>query len=289
MSPIGFALLTHDRPERIARLVARLDAMFDTPPIACHHDFDRCPMDTEAFGPNVAFVRPHVRTQWGGFSLVEATLRALRLLYASPRSPEWFVLLSGADYPIKPAARILRDLREGGCDAHIEHRLIDPGNLDDAWCRECHRRYFSVSLPVPWPAPPGWRGLRLPPPVARWLGLPFSRRFRCHAGAQWFSANHRAAGAILEGGPGQRALARHYRHAEFPSESFFHTLLAHAPGLRLSGCHRRYTDWSAGGSHPKTLGLDDLPALAASPAHFARKVDPEKAPGLIAELDRLCL
>ena len=40
-------------------------------------------------------------------------------------------------------------------------------------------------------------------------------------------------------------------------------------------------DWSQsaggplGGSHPKVLGVDDLPAIISSKAHFARKFAPD--------------
>ena len=36
---------------------------------------------------------------------------ALRLLYQTDQPPDWFALLSGADYPIKPAEKILEDLQ----------------------------------------------------------------------------------------------------------------------------------------------------------------------------------
>ena len=44
----------------------------------------------------------------------------------SDRSPpDWFALLSGADYPIKPAEKILEDLQTTSADALIRHRVIN--------------------------------------------------------------------------------------------------------------------------------------------------------------------
>jgi hypothetical protein len=112
-STIGIVLITHQKPDQIIRLVTRLNSMFGEPAIVCHHDFSKCALPLSAFPGNVSFVRPHLPTRWGDFSLVEATVRALQQMYLAPAAPDWVVLLSGADYPIKPAAKILHDLSAG--------------------------------------------------------------------------------------------------------------------------------------------------------------------------------
>jgi hypothetical protein len=60
---------------------------------------------------------------------------------------------------------------------------------------------------------------------------------------------------------------------EFSEESYFQCVLANAPQLKLHNCDYRYVDWSANEAHPKTLTMEDLPSLVASPCHFARKFD----------------
>jgi hypothetical protein len=59
-------------------------------------------------------------------------------------------------------------------------------------------------------------------------------------------------------------------------EMVFHTIFGNLNELRkpaLSGTPQtfRYIDWSAGGAHPKELGIEDLSLILASGAHFARK------------------
>jgi hypothetical protein len=263
MTPaIGFVLLTHNRPHMFERLVAKLGAMFDAPPIACHHDFSKCDLRVESLPGNVSLVRPHVETSWAGFSEVEATARAIRLLYESPSAPDWFVYLSGADYPVKPARQILQDLRASSSDAHINAELIRPDAFTHPWHGLCYHRYCTKEP------------------------NPFSPGFKCYAGGQWFCANRRAAEYILEFHATRTALADHYRALRFTSESYFQCILANAPHLGLNEQTWRYTDWSAGGAHPKTLGMADLPALRASPAHFARKFDADADARILDELDR---
>lgn len=261
--PVGFVLLTHNKPQMIERLVAKLCAMFDAPPIACHHDFSKCDLRVESMPANVSFVSPHVETAWASFAEVEATARAIRLLYESPSVPDWFVFLSGADYPCKPAAQILRDLRASTSDAHINAELIHPDAFTRSWHGLCYHRYCTKRP------------------------TPFSAAFQCYAGSQWFCANRRAAEYIVAFHTRRTFLSEHYRDLHFTSESYFQCVLANAPHLQLNEQTWRYTDWSAGGAHPKTLGMEDLPRLLASDAHFARKFDADADARILDELDAI--
>jgi hypothetical protein len=265
MNPaIGFVLLTHHKPHMIHRLINKLNAMFDHPPIACHHDFSKCDLSVEALPENVSLVQPHVEISWGEFAEVEGTARATQLLYENPAtSPDWFVFLSGTDYPIKPAKQILQDLKSSSCDAFIHCELIQAGAFQHAWQELCYSRYCAKD--------PSF----------------FSSEFKCYAGHQWFCASRRAAEYIIDFHTTQTALAEHYHDTVHASESYFQCVLANAPHLNLNNETWRYIDWSAGGQHPKTLGLNDLPKLLASHAHFARKFDADTAALILDQLDAL--
>jgi hypothetical protein len=279
---IGFVVMTHSKPHQLERLSARLNAMFDHPPIVCHHNFSLCPMQTGRFSKNVSFVRPHVRTAWGAFSCVEAFMRAIEQLYAAPDNPDWFVLLSGFDYPIKPAAQIIRDLSAGDYDAHIEHEPVRPGELKTAWQKESFGRYCCLGFRVPLTQ----KRIRVKHPLLTRWWVPFSNRLHCYAGSDWICANRRAARSLVEMHKTELKLARHYRRLSIPTESYYHTILANTPGLKLNNNNWRYIDWSLGGPHPKTLNSEDLPKLLASTAHFARKLDLDQNPALYDQLDK---
>lgn len=262
MTPsIGFVLLTHQKPHMIRRLINKLNAMFDHPPVACHHDYSKSTLPVEALPDNVSIVMPHVEISWGEFAEVEGTMRALRLLYENSSGPDWFVFLSGTDYPIKPAQHILRDLRASQFDAHIFCELIQLGAFRDPWQARCYERYCMKE--------PGF----------------FSSDFKCYAGHQWFCANRRTAKHLIEFYETQPALAEYYRDSVHASESYFQCVVANAPHLKFSNEIWRYIDWSAGGPHPKTLGTGDLPKLLASHAHFARKFDADTDASVLDELD----
>src|ERR1017187_4885611 len=116
---IGFVLVSHDKPAQLLRLVRRLMKLYGNPPIVCHHDFTLCSLDGFAFPKEVMFVRPHIETKWGDFSFCLAFFAALRVLYQREDSPDWFVFMSGTDYPLWPAEAVLDELALGGFDASL--------------------------------------------------------------------------------------------------------------------------------------------------------------------------
>lgn len=185
---IGFVLVTHNKSHQAIRLVNTLNSMFDRPPIAWHHDFTFCDHPLDSIPTNVSLVLPHLTTGWARFSVIEAELRAFKILADSRISPDWFVVLSGADYPIKSAEKIINDLSASRFDAHIQHDEIcfNDYKSDSDWRRECFDRYFAVRVPsITRRLRPTKRIIRLPDTVlTTWL-TPFSRDFPCFYGEHW--------------------------------------------------------------------------------------------------------
>lgn len=290
MNPkIGFVLVTHDKPAQIQRLTRRLCELYPGAPIVCHHDFSKTSLDGIDFPAHVRFVRPHIVTRWASITCTLAFHAALRLLYSGPDSPDWFVLLSGADYPVRDSGSVLRDLETGGADAYIDHVRVEHPFVPDPnvkyaeyafhskqWVPLAYGRYVATPLWVPGISLKRRKAIRIMLAQLRWKILerwltPFRDHFRCYSGEAWFTANRRAAEVILSS-PAIPRLTRHYKRIFCPDESIHQTILCNEPGLRVSPFHFRYIHWR-GGHHPKLLGMEDLPRIFASGAHFARKFD----------------
>jgi hypothetical protein len=299
---IGFVILSHRDPGMLNRLVKRLNRSFDAPPIVCHHDTRHTSIDTGTFPSNVQFVARPIRTRWGHISLVQAFRIALRQLYEW-KSPNWFVFLSGNDYPIKSGAQILTELRNSRFDAYLDHRSI-PAYADlppvtkpnfalstrcPMWVRLAYNRYIARNIKYPGfnrKGRPCIRRFALRHP--RWIkpGV-FNDHFRCYAGDAWLTARANCAELLYTDTETSRRLQEYYRGRLIPDESFFQTILCNAPGLRLCNDNKRYADWSAGKPNPKWLGIEDLPALLQSNHHFARKFSEQGDARVLAELDRV--
>ncbi len=291
MSRIGFVLLTHSKPQQILRLVTRLNTMFDFPPIVCHHDFGKCPLPDGFLPENVAFVRPYLTTGWAEYSVVEGTQRAIAQMYRRSDSPDWCVVLSGACYPTKPAAQILANLESGGYDAHIDAHKVVYGKLDTRALEIYFQRLCTKHFHIPSVDKrlrPKTRHYILSHAFGRFL-LPYRWGLACYAGSQWFSINRRAAERLTKFQKtwAAAALIRHLRSLLFSEECYFQTALCNAPHLKIHPDNQVYLDWSEYKYHPKLLTSEDLPALAASPTHFARKFDPVDSVDLLDALDKI--
>jgi len=283
MPSIGFILLTHRDEPQILRLVDRLNVLFGDPPIVCHHDFSQTSLNRSRFPSNVRFMQPHVQTRWGTISLVNATLRTLRLLYETS-APGWFYLLSGADYPIRDRDTILRELAASPFDAYIQLKRVDhtrvperggndAGGLESgSYPRLAYLRYIARSIPIPsWKHPhrgPAAMHLHLTNPTLLRPFHPFSDNFHCYAGGQWFAANSKAAAALLA--PENERLVKYFTGRFPPDEAVCPTILGNVPSLNVYDESKHYISWERG-HNPRLLEERDLPAMLASRAHFARK------------------
>lgn len=281
-APIGFVILSHNHPQQLLRLVRCLQRIYDNPPIAMHHDFAQSPLRREDFPSDLRFVLPPVNTQWGKLSTVMAVLRAVALLYESA-APDWFFLLSGADYPVTRAETVLAELASNTADALLDYRdvpTLSDGSLKIGRGLEISK--YSIDLGTLKFAPPAepenpalwhfgmpenvtlaWRrylGFRLWAPVLRkgprvgryMLQLPledgrspFTADFKCYYGDHWFGANNKAAEILLHPNSKHLHLRRYLRRRHNVDECYFQTVLANTSGLRISKATRRFTDWSA--------------------------------------------
>jgi hypothetical protein len=293
---LGFLILSHSDWRQVLRLTQTLSQLYDSPPIVCHHDTSQSPIEAQRFGPNVHFVPNPIKTGWAKWSLVEATLRALAVLY-DRADPAWFTLLSAADYPIAKAEDVLSELQASPHDVLMDYRLVPKSGMSTppagslaslqhhgsesnmALARDRYRKAI-VKYPVLRFNPPlysstkqhGWRvgretvALPFEPPMT-----PFSGKVECYVGSQWLSANRRTAKRILERSQLHRALERHLRSRVVPDECFFQSLLCNQNDLSVDADPRRYADWGGGGAHPMSLDEAALASAFASGAHFARK------------------
>jgi len=291
VATVGFVLVSHDKPAQLLRLVRRLIQLYDHPPIVCHHDFSKCSLDGFDFPREVEFVRPHIDTKWGGLSICLAYCAAMKAMRRRADCPEWFAVLSGADYPVRPAQAVRDQLANGGFDAYMDHRLVeypwapDPSVEYEAhafnskdWVPLAYDRYVAIRLWLPWYSAAKKKLIKIPLAILRskWLVgpfNPFSETLKCYGGSAWFTLNCKAVDMLLAENAENRAILAHYRKRFIPDESLPHTILCNQPNLRISKNRMRYINWTLGGHHPKPLGVEDIPAILASGAHFARKFD----------------
>lgn len=281
--PIAYLIRAHHRPRQLARLIARLR----TPTARFFvHVNARTPEETYAemrdAVPGASDVRwlPRVRTYYGGFSLVRATLVGVDEILREEPLPGHTVLLSGQDYPLRPAAEIERFFEDRRGLSFLEH--------------------FQLPVADRWPGENGGldriRGFYLErfSYRTRLLRVPFVRRrfpagLTPYGGSAWCAL---ATNALVELGrfakesPGALAF---FRHVKIADEIVVPTILMNSR-VRDSVVNEdvHYVHWP-GGAHPETLTRQDLDRLLASGKLFARKFDVDADEEILDLLDREAL
>lgn len=306
-----YVILAHGRGDGLARLVRTLRTGSPRAGIVIH--FDRkgeLPQDLDAISPEgLYFVSPRIDVTWGGFTLLEAILTSLR--FASDRiAYDWLSLISANDYPVSPLNKIEDELRNTDFDAFVKAAPVSDENYSSRyymqysalprfpyfyklpeklrWTLSKSRLFFNRSQRL-FRIEGGVRGTKT------FIGHmspshPFSETFTCYKGSGWFTLSSRAVNHLLSFERSEPRVLQWYRRTWIPDESYIQTVLRNAQSLKICDDHRRYIAWDPLHlSHPKTLTLNDLPALCGSGKHFARKVEATTSSALLDALDRVVL
>ena len=120
MTKIAFILLCHKDPEGIIAQALRLTAAGDF--MAIHFDARANPADYARIraaldgNPQVAFAQRRIKCGWGEWSLVAATLEALKAAEQQFPGATHFYMLSGDCMPIKTAEHVHARLEEEDAD-----------------------------------------------------------------------------------------------------------------------------------------------------------------------------
>lgn len=274
---VAYLVLAHGRPLQLARMISRLP---ESAPIFVHFDkradrriYNEAKQAVLEVAPSAEFVRRH-RCRWGAPGIMYATLELIHALTNSGAEFDYATLLSGVDYPIKPHSVIKADLAVGGeyieCFPLLEpNRWSDDGANFNARAR-MHGRYFRFRSRI-------WRiGSRAMPD-----GM------TAYGGSQWWTLSSRALSYVSQVAKTERRLIRFLSGSFIPDEHFMQTILGNSP---LAGTivqdDLRFAIWDRPEPpFPATLTRADLPLLAASNAHFARKFDFESDRELADDID----
>jgi hypothetical protein len=282
MTGPAFVVLAHKHPAQVARLAARLAPH----PVHVHVD-GGVPDDAfAAFAaamPENVWLLPRHRSGWASWGLVAAALEGVRAALASG-PPSHVMLLSGQDYPLRPAEAIGAFFAAHPETSFLPHWAL-PSRM---WGR------FG-----------GMDRLRLPqrPVRGRRLALPLPRRLprgiRPYGGSMYWALTATAARQLLDACARRPELVRFYRSTWIPDEMFVPTVVMNSAAREhVADEALTYIRWpEPGGRHPALLDAAELHALRAAAAGpcdiggrsraklFARKFDQVAAPEILDRLD----
>ena len=275
MAKIAYILLCHKDPEAIIRQAERLSAAGDYLSIHIDARADKAQFEMirESLkdNPNVVFAKKRIKCGWGAWSLVEATLHAVRAAeQAFPRATH-FYMLSGDCMPIK-SAEYVHDFLDGTDIDYIESfdffssDWIKTGMKEDRlfyrhiFNERTHKWLFYASYEIQKKL-----GLnrKVPPDIQVMIG------------SQWWCLRRRTIEAILEFCDQRPDVLRFFSTTWIPDETFFQTLVRHlVPEAEINTRTLTFLIFSDYGM-PVNFYNDQYDLLLSQDFLFARKISPD--------------
>jgi hypothetical protein len=275
LAQIAYILLCHKDPEAIIAQANQLTGAGDV--VTVHFDGRG---SKAAYGriraglkdnPSVAFAARRWKCGWGEWSLVAATLEALRCAEAHFPRATHFYLLSGDCMPIRSAAFIRRFLDTEDADFIETVDYFQGGWIKTGLQRErlIYRHFFNERRQQ--------RLFYMSMNIQRRLGLarqpPADLQMRI--GSQWWCLRRTTVEKLLDLVSRRRDVMRFFSTTWIPDETFFQTLVPHLiPAQEIHSrtlTFRLFTDYGM----PVTFYNDHFDLLLGQNALFARKISPE--------------
>jgi hypothetical protein len=112
------------------------------------------------------------------------------------------------------------------------------------------------------------------------------RGWNLYKGSEWFACNRRSAAVMLEAND---QVTSWFGRSHIPDESYFQSVLHHDRQVNIADTLVTWVPPQPPTPTPRWMLLkeDELPQVAASGAAFARKLDPDRNPEVMAAIDRL--
>ncbi len=275
MVKVAYILLCHKDPDAVIMQAERLTATGDA--VSIH--FDRS-AGTDAFArirraldanPNVTFAKRRVKCGWGEWSLVAATIEAVRAAVEAFPDATHFYMVSGDCMPIKSAEYIHAYLAGHDADFIESEDFFQSDWIRTGWKEErLHYHHFLNERDQPTLF---YAMFRLQQKLGLKRQLPADLDIMI--GSQWWCLRRATIAALLQFMNDRKDVVRFFRTTWIPDETFFQTLVRHlVPETQIRSRTLTFLLFSDYGM-PVTFYNDHFDLLLSQDALFARKVSSE--------------
>ncbi len=258
---IAYLILVHRFPEQFKRMFAAIHDPANH--YLIHVDRNSGPeLEADIRGflaafPNAAILKSK-RALWGGYSLIDAELRGMAQLLKMDAKWEYFINLSGQDFPLKPQSAIKAFLARNRGKEFI--RAVDQKAVRPDTMARVEQYALELTDRI----------------VRTFVRRRFLRDATPYIGNQWMIVSRRFCEFVTHSPAADRYKA-FYRNTFIPDEGFFQTVMMNtAEHGEVVSDDLRMIDWVPDGDiklRPRTYRLADAKALTTSSNLFARKFD----------------
>ncbi len=275
MVQIAYILLCHKDPDAIIAQARRLTAVGDC--LSIHFDASAPAAAFEkiraalADNPNVTFAARRLKCGWGEWSLVAATLEAVKSAVAAFPQATHFYMLSGDCMPIKSAEYAHAFLAAENVDYIESFDYFESGWIKTGFVEErlIYRHYFNERQRS-WLFYTSFE-------LQKRFGLkrPIPEDLQMMIGSQWWCLRRSTIEAVLAFCRDRRDVMRFFSTTWIPDETFFQTIVRHLVAREeIRSRTLTFLMFSDYGM-PVNFYNDQHDLLLSQDALFARKISPE--------------
>jgi len=280
---LAYIIQTHRGEKQLISLINRLSDK-DTD-IFFHIDKKNEPLYLNLYkkylnNTNVYFVKDRESVNWSAYSMVRATLKLMNMVKDTGRKYDYISFISGQDYPIKSNDYIRAFLTKNQGKEFMEFRDIK-GYF---WRLKCYS-FFREN--------PKNRKfyMRVLDNIIRYPQKLLVRRnnfknMNLYSGSAWTTLTYDCLLYILKYLEHNPQFEDQFKYTSCSDEHFFQMIVINSSFKeRVVNNNLRYTDWSGGGSSPKTLTSEDYDKLVDSDKLYARKFNIDQDENIIKMLN----
>jgi hypothetical protein len=192
---------------------------------------------TEIYTPsrdNIQAIPDRIDINWGGFNMIEATLALLNYGIAHSPDADYYILISGVDYPIRSKKFLYGLLEE-----RKEYIDIAPVPVPYKPAERYEYYYFDYDR----------RNLKYYNPkfltevLLKKFKIKRKAPFKIYAGTQWFALTQGCIRYILDIVNKDKRYIDFFRHTLIPDEAFFQTIIGNSSFYENTVSSLTYTDW----------------------------------------------
>lgn len=264
-----YLILAHTNPKQLKRLLNILHN-----DIFVHIDKKAKIEDYYVKEENIIYIQNRVNVNWGGYSMVQATLNLINESYKNKKY-DYFTLLSGLDYPIKDENSFNKYLKMHYPCNYIEYSKINDNN-DILKNRYLKYKLFDKRTYI----------TRF---IQKLFNYIYSSRkpyknLVMYKGSQWWCLSREGIEYVLNYINKNKSVINYFKHTDIPDEMIFQSILLSSRNLVIRNDNLRYIRLYS--YHPDILMSSDYSKLKSmNKKFFARKFDENKDEEILNMLD----
>ena len=223
---------------------------------------------------NIIFTKKRVAVYWAEYSQVEAILELVQTALASSVQFDRFVLLSGADYPLRSSAYIEEFFRKNR-DAEFLNFVAMPADKAGKPISRLNTFKFATDASA--------FSKLLRKVLIKVGATPRERNYKKYlaniqpyGGSTWWALSREACLQIISFIDSQSRVVRFYKNTICPDESIFQTIIGNSPLVTKVSRNLTYADWSKGGASPISISEDHLDFFKSIPSFPSSVIAPKE-------------